>query len=321
MAEAQLTYMAELSITEQGQLATHEATIARGLETFVEVGAALAAIRDGRLYRAEYGTFEEYCERRWNLSRIHAYRFIEAAAVNNNLLPMGNTPTMFLSNPATWPPGFKLPANERQARPLTSLEPEQQREAWQRAVDTAPNGKITAAHVESVVEQFKAPPHVAYNNGNNEWYTPPEYIGAALAVMGHIDLDPASTPEANGVVGADVFYTAQDDGLRFPWQGRVFMNPPYAGELIPRFAAKMKQHVMAGDVTEAVILVNNATETGWFNELVDVASAVCFPKGRVKFWSPDRIAAPLQGQAIIYIGKNTDIFADAFTKFGWVAKL
>jgi hypothetical protein len=50
-----------------------------------------------------------------------------------------------------------LPENERQARPLTHLEPEQQREAWRQALETAPDGKVTAAHVEHIVSGILAP--------------------------------------------------------------------------------------------------------------------------------------------------------------------
>lgn len=45
---------------------------------------------------------------------------------------------------------------ERQLRPLTQLEtPEQKREVWQRANETAPNGKITSTHIEKVVHEYK----------------------------------------------------------------------------------------------------------------------------------------------------------------------
>jgi len=47
-----------------------------------------------------------------------------------------------------------LPATKSQACPLASLEPEKQREVWQRAVETAPNGKVTAAHVQNTVRVF-----------------------------------------------------------------------------------------------------------------------------------------------------------------------
>ena len=41
---------------------------------------------------------------------------------------------------------------ESQLRPLTKLNPDQQREAWQKAIDIAPEGKVTAAIVSKVVK-------------------------------------------------------------------------------------------------------------------------------------------------------------------------
>ncbi len=165
-------------------------------------------------------------------------------------------------------------------------------------------------------------PHVAQNSGNNEWYTPSEFIDAARSVMGDIDLDPASSHIANGTVQAKGYFTKDDDGLSLPWYGRVWMNPPYAADLIAKFTEKLASHVVAGDVQEAIVLVNNATETAWFQDLIDVAAAVAFPQSRVKFYKPDGThGAPLQGQAIIYMGNQPDLFRETFSTFGWSAKL
>ena len=74
-----------LLLAESLTLAECEAVIERGLQTFVEVGNALLTIRDGRLYRAIAGTFEDYCRERWNMSRPRAYQLIDAAMTVNNL--------------------------------------------------------------------------------------------------------------------------------------------------------------------------------------------------------------------------------------------
>jgi len=165
--------------------------------------------------------------------------------------------------------------------------------------------------------------HVGQNTGEAEWYTPKEYIAAAVSVMGNIDLDPASTVEANRVVKAAKIFTKKDDGLTQTWRGNVWMNPPYSQPLITEFCAKLAESVKIGDVSQAVVLVNNATETNWFRTLVDVASTICFPSGRVRFLnSKKETAAPLQGQAVLYLGdtdRRINSFCKHFSAFGFLA--
>jgi len=199
------------------------------------------------------------------------------------------------------------------AAEATQLEPEEQR----RVVELVETGVSGAEAIREVKR-----PHVANNSGDNEWYTPPEFIEAARLVMGSIDLDPASSEVANRTVGAERIYTAADDGLKLVWEGRVWMNPPYEKGLIDRFAEKLRAEVAAGNVKEAVVLVNNATDTRWFATLCEVGSMLCFPTGRVRFYKPDgERGAPLQGQAVIYIGSQREAFVSAFQRFGMVARV
>src|SRR4051794_31827362 len=76
-------------------------------------------------------------------------------------------------------------------------------------------------------------------SGDGEYYTPDPYLDAVREVLGAIDLDPASCPEAQGTVRAARIYTAEDDGLVLPWFGRVFVNPPYARGAVDAFVAKL----------------------------------------------------------------------------------
>ena len=129
--------MNNLEISEKQELDRHEAIIERGLTTFYEVGTALLAIRDKRLYQEAYGTFEEYCREKWKIKRNYANKLIQAAEVAGNL---GTT--------------VPIPESERHIRELSPLKPEAQAEAWQKALETAPAGRMTAEHIHSVVDNI-----------------------------------------------------------------------------------------------------------------------------------------------------------------------
>ena len=95
--------VAILTPDEIAELGQCETVIERGFATFVDVGTALASIRDGRLYRETHGTFEDYCHERWNLSRTGAYQLMDAADTVESMSAMADTPPI---------------TNERQARAI-----------------------------------------------------------------------------------------------------------------------------------------------------------------------------------------------------------
>lgn len=163
--------------------------------------------------------------------------------------------------------------------------------------------------------------HVSQNSGDSEWFSPESLVEPARKVLGQIDLDPASTPAANQVIKATEFFTAAQDGLKREWAGRVWLNPPYARPLVDHFADKLVAEFTRRSVPAAVTLVNNATETEWFQAIATVASAICFPKARIRFWHPSKSeATPLQGQALLYLGPHVRKFEHQFRTFGivWV---
>jgi len=195
---------------------------------------------------------------------------------------------------------------------VTRMEPDQQQEV----VERIENGEKP----KDVVQDVQKHPHVTNNSGCNEWYTPERYLDLAREVLGEIDLDPASCAFANETVKARLFFSEDDNGLTKPWHGRVWMNPPYSADLVSKFADKFVDEYNDGNVTEGIVLVNNATETAWFAGMVSAATAVCFPRGRIRYQSPTRESlAPLQGQAFLYFGENGDKFLQVFSEIGWGA--
>ncbi|HXI19415.1 MAG TPA: site-specific DNA-methyltransferase [Chloroflexota bacterium] len=130
-----------------------ERVIEGGLQTFVEVGLALLAIRDRGLYRkrkgGQYDTFEDYCRERWKFTRQYAYNLMDAAKVAGILSTAVDKP----------------PTAEWQARPLAPLlrtQPEAIPEAWEeaQAIAAEEDRPLAAADVKTVVERRQPKPHV-----------------------------------------------------------------------------------------------------------------------------------------------------------------
>jgi hypothetical protein len=136
---------APLSTREEELLKRLEAAIEEHLKGFKIVGQALTIIRDERLYRIEYDTFEEYCAVEWEISRPRAYQLTQCYMVLNNLSTMVDI---------SGSPKFSiLPENERQTRPLTILPMEQHGEVWSMVIEEAEKqeAKITGTFIERCI--------------------------------------------------------------------------------------------------------------------------------------------------------------------------
>jgi hypothetical protein len=132
-----------LSEAEEAQLQGYEAVVVAGWHTFVDVGLALAGIRDGRLYRNDFDSFEAYCRAKWEYGRRYVDQLISAAQVFTYLRANSS---------------HQKPDHETQLRPLIGLSPAEAQVAWQCAVEMAGGRKITARLVKRAVHELHLTP-------------------------------------------------------------------------------------------------------------------------------------------------------------------
>ncbi|NCJ05183.1 hypothetical protein GS597_01340 [Synechococcales cyanobacterium C] len=277
----------------------HEDTIERCMQSYLEFGLALRAILRDRLYRKEYKSFEEYCQKRWATSRQEAYRKINAAAVAQNLMSASNVQPV-----------------EYQTRLLSQLEPAQQRIVWKAALEES-KGHPTGRIIEQVMVKrgLRSKPQAAeHSSESEEWYTPSHVLERVLACLGSVDLDPAAETLENPNVPANAHYTAELDGLSDRvWAGKIYLNPPY-GRSIGRWVERLLWEYVSENVTEAILLVPARTDTEWWKQLQHFPVCLCW--GRLRF-SGSKTGAPFPS-AIFYLGKSADAFYDAFADLGGI---
>jgi len=226
---------------------------------------ALLEIRESRLYRQDYSTFEDYCKERWGWTGNYGRRLITAAEIGQTV-PFGT---------------------ESQAREFAPLRdnPETVREVWQ---EVSSNGHPTAEKIREAVGRRM---DVHYSSATDEWATPQDLFSQLNAEF-QFTLDVCAT--ANNAK-CQRFFSRETDGLSQQWTGSCWMNPPY-GDAIGDWIEKA--HESATDKTIIVCLVPARTDTGWWWNHVRYGE-VRFLKGRLKFGGCDS-SAPFPSAVVIF---------------------
>ena len=153
------------SLTETDDLTDEEASDRLHLErkverSFVEAGKALLELRQRKLFRSTHSTFDDYVRERFGMQRAHSYRLMDASLIVKNLeekcLPLGDIPSNSIESSPMSPIGRQiLPTNERQVRPLSKLNPDEQAEVWNEAVSQV-GGKVPPARVvKNIVDKIR----------------------------------------------------------------------------------------------------------------------------------------------------------------------
>jgi hypothetical protein len=168
-------------------------------------------------------------------------------------------------------------------------------------------------------------PGVVAVRDSDSWFTPSRYTKMACEVMGGIELDPFSSKIANRSVQAQRYFSIEDDAFRVDWQkeGRnissLWMNPPYGRGLINASVNTFIYYWDLGVIENAVVLVNNATETTWFQKLANRSCAICLPDKRIAFENFDGKSdksGNTRGQIFLYFGQEVKCFRGVFSKIG-----
>jgi hypothetical protein len=127
------------SVSSQSRYEVLKEKIRTWLDDRLKIGDALREIREGKLYKNEYSTFEEFCDQEYGLKHSQAYRLIEAVEIKESL--------------NSSPVGDKI-QNERQARALKPVPVEQRAQVVEKAAEKGP---VTARAITEAAIEVAAP--------------------------------------------------------------------------------------------------------------------------------------------------------------------
>jgi hypothetical protein len=161
--------------------------------------------------------------------------------------------------------------------------------------------------------------HQSGRNESVEWLTPPPII-AALGGAASFDMDPCPAPDApKPFPTARRYLRPRDgaDGLRDPWVGRCFVNPPFDKIVSPRWVAKMAGH------GRGILLLHARMETAtWRESIYPHASRMLLLRHRQRFYRPDGSQAAHNSGApvalIAYGDQDAEILAHCGLP-GWLS--
>lgn len=156
------------------------------------------------------------------------------------------------------------------------------------------------------------------DSGKTEYYTPAKIVDAARRTLGHFDLDPFSSESANQIVKAPKFFTLADDGFSQPWEGRVWMNPPF-GKFTAIAVRKLVLHYFCGEVETACCITHANTSEKWFQILAQFPQ--CFLSPRTNYIdgvTGTTTNSATKGSVVTYMGEDVEAFRREFRGMGQV---
>jgi phage N-6-adenine-methyltransferase len=162
------------------------------------------------------------------------------------------------------------------------------------------------------------------NTSNGEWYTPPEIIERAQFALDGIDLDPYSSEYAQRTVQATHYITADMDAISTDWPivNTIWANPPHGKGLIDLCINKIILQFERDAFHRGIVLVNNATETAWFQRLLQHSRYICLISKRISFIDGRTqrvVTGNTRGQIALYLSHSdygSSRFIEAFSPIG-----
>ncbi len=193
------------------------------------------------------------------------------------------------------------------------------------------SGSFTGLRFESRVMNTR------HTSGKSNWITPPWLIDAARSVLGRIDVDPASSAQANKLLKAQRYFTEKTDGLSKHWYGKdkpssVWLNPP--GGKLPNGKSSTKawwgkmliewRQPYFGHGLFLAFSIEAVQTSQLGNEYSLLSFPTCFFKRRIAFIDPvtgKKASGMTHSSCLTYLAGETDqteLFAKVFSEYGIV---